>query len=258
MKNSQVLMAVAGTALVGLLLGNLVSRRPEPAEAQSEREREPAREVARAAAPSRAPAREVEAAPPPRGPAPAAGAARPKKKAVSDERKVVEVHSQDPAVGPTTAKVTIVEFSDFQCPYCGRASKTVGQIKEQYGDQVRLVFKQHPLPFHDKAALAAQAAAEANAQGNFWGFHDRLFANQKALAREDLESAAQATGLDMARFRSALDSGVHQAHVQQDTAQAGSLGATGTPAFFINGRLLSGAQPIEVFKQAIDEELARP
>ena len=258
MKNSQVLMAVAGTALAGLLLGNLVSRRPEPAEppaeATSERARE--RDLSHAAKPGRTPTHEPEAAPA-AAPAELGAQAKQKKKVFSDERKEVEVHPQDPALGPPSAKVTVVEFSDFQCPYCSRASKTIGQIEEQYGDRIRLVFKQHPLAFHDKAALAAQAAAEANAQGNFWAFHDRLFANQKALAREDLEAAAQSLGMDMARFRSALDSGVHKAHVDQDTAQAAALGASGTPAFFINGRLLSGAQPIEVFRQAIDEELAR-
>jgi protein-disulfide isomerase len=166
------------------------------------------------------------------------------------------VHPQDAVMGPPSAKVTIVEFSDFQCPYCSKASKTVQQVREQYGDKVRVVFKHHPLPFHDNASLAAQAATEANAQGSFWPFHDRLFSNQKGLARADLEAAAQALGLDMARFRNALDSGVHKAHVEQDTAQAMALGATGTPAFFINGRFLSGAQPLETFKQAIDEELA--
>jgi protein-disulfide isomerase len=247
MKNSQVLMVVAGAAVAGLLIGNLVSRRP----ANPETPPPPAQERRRAPATSPAPAPEAEAVPP------AAAAQRPKKGGVSDERKTVELHAQDPAAGPQSAKVTIVEFSDFQCPYCSKASKTVQQLREAYGDKVRIVFKEHPLPFHDNASLAAQAAAEANAQGSFWPFHDRLFANQKALARTDLEATAQSLGLDMARFRSALDSGTHKAHVEQDSAQASALGATGTPAFFINGRLLSGAQPIEVFKQAIDEELAR-
>jgi protein-disulfide isomerase len=246
MKNSQVLMVVAGTAVAGLLLGNLLSRHPPatdsppPAPPPQERRLAPAANL---------PA-EAEAAQP-------APATPHSKKGVSDERKPVELHPQDPAVGPQSAKVTIVEFSDFQCPYCSKASRTVQQLRETYGDKIRVVFKQHPLPFHDNASLAAQAAAEANAQGSFWPFHDRLFANQKALARTDLEATAQALGLDMARFRSALDSGVHKPHVEQDTAQAIALGAGGTPAFFINGRLLSGAQPLEVFKQAIDQELAR-
>ena len=182
---------------------------------------------------------------------------KPKNKGLSDERKSVLLHPEDPSIGPTSAKVTIVEFSDFQCPYCGKAAATVHQVREQYGDKVRLVFKHHPLPFHKDAPLAHQAAAEANAQGRFWEFHDKLFGNQKAITRADLEADAQALGLDMARFRTALDSSVHKAHIDADASQAMELGASGTPAFFINGRLLSGAQPLDVFKKAIDEELAR-
>ena len=245
MNNGQVLMVVAGTAAAGLLLGSLVSRRPASPDAQ---------------APS--PAQENRAAPTsalPPGPEPEAGlpaAPRPKRP-LSDERKAVELHAQDPSAGPESAKVIVVEFSDFQCPYCARAAKTVQQVREAYGDKIRLVFKQHPLPMHDKASLAAQAAAEANAQGSFWPFHDRLFANQGALARADLEATAQALGLDMARFRNALDSGVHKSHVEQDTNQAVGLGAGGTPAFFINGRYVKGAQPLESFKAIVDEELGR-
>jgi len=248
MKNSQVLMVVAGAAVAGLVLGNLVSRSPAPPAPPSPAPSEQERRRAPTANPAPSPQAEAEAPP---------AAAPRSKKGVSDERKTVDLHSQDPAAGPQSAKVTLVEFSDFQCPYCSKASKTVQQLREAYGDKIRVVFKEHPLPFHDNASLAAQAAAEANAQGAFWPFHDRLFANQKALARGDLEATAQSLGLDMARFRNALDSGVHKGHVEQDSAQANALGATGTPAFFINGRLLSGAQPLEVFKQAIDEELAR-
>jgi DSBA-like thioredoxin domain-containing protein len=122
---------------------------------------------------------------------------------------------------------------------------------------VKFVFKENPLPMHQFAMVAAEAAMAANAQGKFWQMHDKMFANQRALAREDLERYAQEIGLDVARFKRSLDTHEFQREIQADSALAAQLGARGTPSFFINGRPLRGAQPFEGFKTVIDEEVAR-
>ncbi len=130
---------------------------------------------------------------------------------------------------------------------------------EQYGDRIKIVWRHFPLPMHQNAMIAHEASAEAHAQGKFWEYHDKLFANQRALAREDLERYAEEIGLNMGRFRAALDNHTHQAAIQADMEASRSAGARhGTPAFFINGRLLQGAQPIDAFKAAIDAALAAP
>ena len=162
-----------------------------------------------------------------------------------------------PVKGSPNAPVTIVEFSDFQCPFCSRAVPTLKQIESEYPDKVRVAFKNQPLPFHQHARLAAQAAMAANEQGKFWEYHDKLFANQQALDRSSLERYAQEVGLDMGRFRSALDSNKFEAQISADAAEGSRLGASGTPTFYINGRQLVGAQPYASFKQIIDEELSK-
>ena len=169
----------------------------------------------------------------------------------------VEIPSDAPTKGPADAKVTIVEFSEFECPFCNRVLPTVQQILDTYKNDVRLVFRHLPLPFHRNAAPAAEAAMAAHAQGKFWEFHDKAFANQRALTRENFEKWAQEIGLDMKKFKADLDSGKYKARVEQDRAYAGTVGARGTPAFFINGKLVSGAQPFENFKKVIDEEIKR-
>jgi protein-disulfide isomerase len=179
-----------------------------------------------------------------------------------DPDAVYRVPVGDSAVkGPANALVTIVEFSEFQCPFCSRVLPTVGQIMERYGDDVRFVFKHNPLPFHQNAMPAAEAALEVHAQRGdeaFWAFHDVLFENQRELTRENLERwASEVPGIDMGRFRRALDEHTHQAAVEADQTLARSLGATGTPSFFINGRNLRGAQPFAAFQRVIDQELAR-
>jgi protein-disulfide isomerase len=166
-----------------------------------------------------------------------------------------EVEAKGPSKGPDGAKVTIVEFSDFQCPFCGRAASTVDQVMEQYAGKVRLVFRQFPLDFHEKAPKAAEAALCANEQKKFWEFHDLLFKNQDKLGLEDLKAHATSLGLDVAKFNECLDSGKMKKTVDDDAAAGKKVGVTGTPAFFINGTMLSGAQPIEAFKEAIDAEL---
>jgi protein-disulfide isomerase len=160
-----------------------------------------------------------------------------------------------PAKGPASAPVTVVAFSDFQCPFCSRAVPTLAEIEKQYGNKVRIAFKQLPLPFHDKAHLAAQAALAANEQGKFWAYHDKLFANQQALDRPSLEKYAQELGLDVGKFKKALDTGKFKDQVDAEAKEGAAVGATGTPTFFINGAKLVGAQPVDAFKTAIDKEL---
>jgi protein-disulfide isomerase len=173
---------------------------------------------------------------------------------LSEPRKTVE--AKGPARGPEKAKVTIVEFSDFECPFCSRAMETVDKVMEAYPGKVRLVFRHFPLEFHKKAPKAAEAALCANDQGKFWEYHNQLFANQQKLEPEQLKEHATAVGLDAAKFSECLDGGKMASAVQTDMAAGKKLGINGTPAFFINGVMLSGAQPIDEFKRIIDQELA--
>jgi protein-disulfide isomerase len=163
----------------------------------------------------------------------------------------------DPAEGPANAPVTIVEFSDYQCPHCGGVEPTLKAVRERYGDRVRLVFRDFPLSFHAQARKAAEAADCAGDQGKYWEMHDHLFANQNKLAPEDLKAAARAIGLNGATFDHCLDSGQHSGEWAKDLADGQAYGITATPSFFINGRLLTGAQPLERFVQVIDDELSR-
>ncbi len=171
----------------------------------------------------------------------------------------VPVTRDQPVRGPRDALVTIVLFTDFQCPFCGRIAPTLERVRREYGADVRIVLRNNPLPFHVHAQLAAEAAMEAFAQGGdakFWEMHDLLFANQRALERSHLETYAQQIGLDMARFRAALDNHTHLPTIQADQQLAQQLGATGTPSSFVNGKNLRGAQPFEAFQALIDSELA--
>jgi protein-disulfide isomerase len=162
-----------------------------------------------------------------------------------------------PQRGPSTAKVTIVEFSDFQCPFCARVIPTLEQLRADYPNDVRILFRHNPLPFHDNAALAAEATVAAEVQGKFWEMHDKLFNDQRDLDRATLELHAAELGLDGKAFRAALDGHTGKVHVDDDLALGGRLGVRGTPSFFINGRPVIGAQPIEAFKKVIDDEIAR-
>ncbi len=182
----------------------------------------------------------------------------------ADENRVYTVrpNPRAPSFGPANARVVIEHFSDYQCPFCSRVSSQIAQIRTRYPTQVRFVWRDYPLPFHNNAMLAAEAAQEAFAQrGNqgFWRFHDHLFENQAHIERADLERYAQEQGLDMARFRAALDGHTHQARVRDDMAAADATGAQiGTPAFFINGKFFAGALPFEEFQRRIDAALAAP
>jgi protein-disulfide isomerase len=155
------------------------------------------------------------------------------------------------------AKVTLVAFSEFQCPFCGRVEPTLDQLSRRYGEDLQIVWKHMPLPFHDRAVPAALAAEAARAQNKFWPMHDRLFTNQSALGAEELLGHARALGLDVGRFSAALSDPAIQARVDADAKLADSLGVRGTPTFFVNGRRLVGAQPLERFVAVIDEERAR-
>ncbi|TAK67918.1 MAG: DsbA family protein [Dehalococcoidia bacterium] len=164
----------------------------------------------------------------------------------------------DPARGPEDARVTVIEFADFQCPYCGRFhAQTLPLILRDYGDRIRFVYRDFPLtashPYAEKASEAGECAHE---QGKFWQYHDVLYLNQTALDRASLSRYAQNVGLDTAAFDSCVDSSKYATEVANDLQAGSAAGVRGTPAFFVNGQLISGAQPYSVFKTAIDAALA--
>jgi protein-disulfide isomerase len=157
--------------------------------------------------------------------------------------------------GPADAPITIVEFSDFQCPFCLRASAVVREVLDRYPEQVRVYYRHLPLPNHPRARAAAIASVCAERQGQFWAYHDRLFADPHAMSDEHLRTRAQALELDLAAFDACVASDEAAARVDADIAAADAVGASGTPVFFVNGIRLTGAQPIESFVRVIDEEL---
>lgn len=162
-----------------------------------------------------------------------------------------------PARGGANAPVVIIAFSDYECPYCKSAEATVDKVVKTYGDKVKYIHRNFPLAFHQHAFEAAEAAACANAQGKFWEYHAKLFAAQD-LSTDKLKAMAGEVGLDRKKFDECLASNQFKAAVEKDMADGAEVGVSGTPAFFINGRMLSGAQPFERFKEVIDEELAAP
>ena len=163
-----------------------------------------------------------------------------------------------PVRGPKNAPVTIVEWSDFQCPFCGRVEPTLKQIMDEYKGKVRIVWKNQPLSFHPNAMPAAEAAMAAYEQGNdkFWAMHDKLFEKQTQLSPDYYEQVAREVGLDVGRWKKAVESHDASSIIQSDMNAGSAVGANGTPTFFINGRKLVGAMPFESFKQVIDAELA--
>ncbi len=174
-----------------------------------------------------------------------------------DPPRQAVAEADSPAIGPKGAPIEMIEFSDFQCPFCYRVRPTVEKVLSTYGDKIRFVYRNYPLPSHPNAHPAAEAAQCANEQGKFWPYHDRLFADPRKLSDADLKQAAADLGLDTAKFNACVDSHKYKARVDADMQAGDAAGVSGTPAFFINGRQLSGAQPYEAFKQLIDEELAR-
>ena len=157
-----------------------------------------------------------------------------------------------PTDGPKDAKITVIEFSDFECPFCSRGSNNIARLRRQYGNKVRFIYKHLPLQNHPNAHLAAQASMAANEQGKFWEYHDKLFANQSKLKRADLDRYAKEMGLDMTKFKKALDSGKYLEYVNNDVRQAQSMKVNGTPIYYINGFKIPGAYPYFYFKQVID------
>ncbi|MBI2822581.1 MAG: thioredoxin domain-containing protein [Acidobacteria bacterium] len=162
-----------------------------------------------------------------------------------------------PSRGPAKAPVTIVEFSDFECPFCSRLVSTLKEVEKNYGDKVRLVYRQFPLSNHPHAAKAAEASLCADEQGRFWDMHDLLFQEQKALDLLDLKSKAASLKLDTTRFDECLNSDRYAEKVRQDVLAGSRAGVTGTPAMFINGRFISGAIPYEELAKVLDQELPK-
>ncbi|HUP01002.1 MAG TPA: DsbA family protein, partial [Gemmatimonadota bacterium] len=156
------------------------------------------------------------------------------------------------ARGAPDAALVIVEFSDFQCPYCAGARPVLDSLFARHGDHVRLEYRHYPLSMHEHAARAAQAAVEAQRQGAFWPYHDLLFAHQNRLTDADLVGYADSLGLDTAAFAAALAEGRHEAAVQSDVSFGRALGITGTPTFFVNGYRLVGVPPLWVFEVALE------
>jgi protein-disulfide isomerase len=176
-----------------------------------------------------------------------------------EKKEVPPPDASSPFKGGPNAKVTIQIFSEFQCPFCKKVKPTLDEIEKEYGNKVKIVWRNLPLPFHKDAPLAAEAAQEAFAQkGNagFWKFHDKLFEGQEqGLARERLEAVATEVGLDLEKFKAALDSHKHKAKVDADAKIGNDAGINGTPGFAINGYFLSGAQPAPAFKKLINRAL---
>ncbi len=169
----------------------------------------------------------------------------------------VQVAAEGPSKGPAGAPVTIVEFSDFQCPYCSKVKPVVDQVVSTYGDKVRLVFRDFPLQIHDKAEKAAEAGQCAQEQGKFWEMYDWMFGHQNQLGPDDLKKAARDLKLDGAKFDQCLDSGRMSAAVQANMKAGDEAGVSSTPTFFVNGQMIAGAASFDTFKRLIDQELAK-
>ena len=162
-----------------------------------------------------------------------------------------------PFKGGASAPVTIVEFSDFHCPFCQRVVSTLAQLESRYGEKIKLVFRDFPIEsLHPGATKAHEAARCANEQGKFWPYHDKLFASSPSSSPDVFKGLAKEVGLDLSNFEICLNSGKYQAAIQEDMAEGARIGVDGTPAFFINGRQISGAQPLDAFTRIIDDELA--
>jgi len=162
-----------------------------------------------------------------------------------------------PNRGADSAPVTIVKFEDFQCPFCRQVQSTFTQLESRYGDKIKVVHRDFPIDqLHPYARRAAEGARCANEQGKFWVYHDKLYATVLNADPNQLSTLAKDVGLDVAAFDRCLTDGQYKAAVQADLAEGTKLGVNSTPAFFVNGRLLVGAQPLDAFTRVIDEELA--
>lgn len=171
-------------------------------------------------------------------------------------RVAIDIPDDARGTGPESAPVTIVEFTDYQCPYCHRAQEVIDQILEEYSGQVRLVHLDFPLDNHTGAIPAARAARCAGEQGRFWDYHRSLMSEPGSLDETDLARRARALDLNAGEFDTCVASDRHDADIRAEMNQGSRLGVTGTPAYFINGRLVSGARPFPHFAEVIDDELA--
>ena len=162
-----------------------------------------------------------------------------------------------PVTGPATAPITLVEFSDFQCPYCSKAVTQINATLKAYPSDVRLIFKQYPLDSHPAAAISAAASLAAHAQGKFWPMHDVMFANRQRLSRQAILGWAKDIGLDMKRFTADLDSDVIRKAVLRDQADGDKAGVEPTPTVFLNGQKYNGDLAPDAIKPVIDGELKR-
>lgn len=160
-----------------------------------------------------------------------------------------------PSRGPANAKLVLVEFSDFQCPYCRTAARNVDKLAEMFPKDLRVVFKQYPLESHSDAALAAEASLAAHAQGKFWPLHDRIFRHTGRITRQVLSAWAMETGIDLARFNRDMDAGKYKAIVKKETDEGNDAGVQGTPTFFLNGRHYRGAMDPAALKPILEKML---
>lgn len=173
----------------------------------------------------------------------------------------------DPVRGPKEAPVTIVEFTDFQCPFCQRSQATLQQVEKAYPDQVKLVARCYPLPFHNRAKPAAEAALCAKEQGKYWEYRDLLFdvspaspaagQHERSLSDDDFRRFAKELHLNQKKFEQCLAENRYEARIAKDIADGQRFGVSGTPAFFVNGQPIVGAQPYDNFKSAIEDALAK-
>jgi len=168
----------------------------------------------------------------------------------------IDVEAGDnPSIGPKGAPITIIEFTDYQCPFCSRVRATVNQLLDEYKDKIRYVLRDFPLSFHQFAKKAHEAAHCAGDQGKYWEYNKELWANQQALSVDKLKEYAKAIKLDAKKFDKCLDEGKYTKVVEENVEYGASVGAQGTPSFFINGIFISGARPVGDFKTVIDGEL---
>lgn len=172
------------------------------------------------------------------------------------EPKKVEI-GNSPFKGSKNAPVTIVEFSDFQCPFCSRVNPTLNNLMKKYPGKLKIVFKHQPLPSHQNAKIAAQASMAAHKQGKFWEMHDLIFANQDRLNRESLTAHAKKLGLNEGQFKKDLDDPAILKQIEEEGRWAMANGLGGTPSFLINGQVFVGAQPEENFVAMIDKALGK-
>jgi protein-disulfide isomerase len=176
---------------------------------------------------------------------------------VSDERWAALIAGQPPSFGAADAKVVVVEFSDFQCPYCSQAASTVHRLREHYENKIHFVFRHFPLSFHPDARPAAQAAVAAQAQGKFWEYHDLLFGHQSELGADALLDYARKLNLDLEAFRSASQAPATAARIADDVKLGESVMVQGTPTLFVNKQRIDDPLDYDVVARAVDEALAR-